>query len=116
MVDGTDFAQVLTEASDIAQSVGQKLTTAHVLLALFTVENRAQVLLRERGADEDRFLQVMTVAPQEADQLVRELCERAREIAQSCGSREADCLHLLIAATRVRCAAQALMMRAGLAL
>src|SRR5215470_237615 len=100
MVDSTDLAQVLGEAQDIAQSVSQKLTSAHVLLALFTVENRAQLLLREKGVDEDRFLQVMTVAPLEPDPVVRELCERAREIAQSCGSREADCLHLLIACTR----------------
>ena len=43
MVDASDLAQVLAEADDIAQSVDQKLTTAHVLLALFTIENRAQV-------------------------------------------------------------------------
>jgi ATP-dependent Clp protease ATP-binding subunit ClpC len=114
MVDSTDLAQVLGEAQDIAQSVSQRLTSAHVLLALFTVENRAQFLLRERGVDEDRFLQVMTSAPQEAEGLVRELCERAREIARNCGSLEADCLHLLIAATRVRCCAQELMSKVGL--
>src|SRR5262249_1204172 len=114
MVDSTDLAQVLGEAQDIAQSVSQQLTSAHVLLALFTVENRAQLLLRERGADEDRFLQVMTAAPYEAEGLVRELCERTREIAQSCGSREAECLHLLIACPRVRCAAQELLVRVGL--
>jgi ATP-dependent Clp protease ATP-binding subunit ClpC len=114
MVDSTDLAQVLGEAQDIAQSVSQRLTSAHVLLALFTVENRAQFLLRERGVDEDRFLQIITSAPQEAEGLVRELCERTREIARSCGSAEADCLHLLIACTRVRCCAQDLMAQVGL--
>ncbi len=114
MVDSTDLAQVLGEAQDIAQSVSQRLTSAHVLLALFTVENRAQLLLRERGIDEDRLLQVITVAPQEPEGLVRDLFDRTREIAQSCGSPEADCLHLLIACTRVRCTAQELLTNVGL--
>jgi len=114
MIDGTDFAQVLAEADDIAISVGQKLTSAHLLLALFTVENRAQLLLKERGIDEDRLLGVMTAAPRELEGLTRELCERSREIAKNCGALEADCLHFLIATTRVRCAAQDLLMRAGL--
>jgi ATP-dependent Clp protease ATP-binding subunit ClpC len=114
MIDGTDFAQVLAEADDIAISVGQKLTSAHLLLALFTVENRAQLLLKERGIDEDRLLGAMTAAPRELEGLTRELCERSREIAKNCGALEADCLHFLIATTRVRCAAQDLLMRAGL--
>ena len=117
MVDSSDLAQVLAEAEDISQSVNQKLTSAHLLLALFTVENRADVLLRERGVDEDRILQVMTRAPSEADGLVRELCERTREVARNSGSREADCLHhLLITVTRVRCAAQDLLIQVGVEL
>ena len=114
MVDSTDFAQVLSEADDIARSVSQKLTTAHALLALFTVENRAHLLLKEKGVDEDAVLAAMTAAPAEQDGLFREVRERTREIAQSCGSREADCLHFLIATTRVRCAAQELLGRTGL--
>ncbi len=113
MVDSTDLAQVLLEAKDIAQSVTQKLSSAHVLLALFTVENPAQVLLKEKGIDEDRLLELMTEAPAEEEHLVRELCQRARVIAQQCDSREADCLHLLIAFARVRCAANDLLTQAG---
>jgi ATP-dependent Clp protease ATP-binding subunit ClpC len=114
MVDSTDLAQVLHEANDIAQSVAQKLTSAHVLLALFTVENRAQLLLKEKHVDEDSLLERMTSQPSEQDGLVRELCMRAREIAQSSGAREADCMHLLVAVTRVRCAASELLSRTGL--
>jgi len=113
MVDSTDLAQVLHEAKDIAQSVSQKLSSAHLLLALFTVDNPAQVLLRERGVDEDRLLELMTGAPTEEEPLVRDLCQRARVIAQQCDSREADCLHLLIAFARVRCAANDLLSQAG---
>ena len=114
MVDSSDFAQVLGEAEDIAQSVGQRLTSAHLLLAIFTVENRAQHFLKDRGINEDLLLEALTSAPQEPEALVRELNERAREIAQGCGSKEADCLHLLIAMTRVRCSAQELMQKVGL--
>ena len=114
MVDSTDLAQVLHEANDIALSVVQRLTSAHVLLALFTVENRAQLLLKERGVDEDALLQLLTAAPAESDGVVRELREKTREIATSLGSGEADCLHLLIAVTRVRCAANELLQQAGL--
>ncbi|MFL5343950.1 MAG: AAA family ATPase [Hyalangium sp.] len=113
MVDSTDLSQVLHEAKDIAQSVSQKLSSAHLLLALFTVDNPAQVLLREKGVDEDGLLEQMTEAPAEEEHLVRELCQRARVIAQQCDSREADCLHLLIAFARVRCAANELLTRAG---
>ncbi|KFE69625.1 AAA family ATPase [Hyalangium minutum] len=113
MVDSTDLAQVLLEAKDIAQSVSQKLSSAHLLLALFTVENPAQVLLKEKGVDEDQLLELMTEAPAEEEPLVRDLCQRARVIAQQCDSREADCLHLLIAFARVRCAANDLLTQAG---
>lgn len=114
MVDSSDFAQALAEADDIARSVNQRLTSAHALLALFTFPNRAQILLRERGVDEDRLLQTMTLSPKEQDPVFRELCERTREIAQSCGCREADCLHFLIAITRLRCSANELLARTGL--
>ncbi|MFL5352364.1 Clp protease N-terminal domain-containing protein, partial [Archangium sp.] len=114
MVDSTDLAQVLHEANDIAQSVAQKATSAHLLLALFTVENRAQLLLKEKGVDEDSLLEKMTAQPSEQDGLVRELCMRSREIAQSSGARETDCMHLLVAFTRVRCAASELLARTGL--
>ncbi len=65
MVDSSDFAQVMSEAHDIARSVNQPMTTAHLLLAMFTVENRAAMLLREKGIDEDRLLELLTSAPSE---------------------------------------------------
>ncbi len=114
MVDSTDFAQVVSEAEDIARSVNQRLTTAHVLLAMFTVENRAALLLTERGINEDVLLELLTQAPSEPEGLVKELREKSREMAASVGSSEADCLHALIAMSRVRCAAQDLLFKTGL--
>jgi ATP-dependent Clp protease ATP-binding subunit ClpC len=112
-VDSTELAQVVAEADDIAASVGHPLTTAHLLLAAFTVPNRAQVLLRERRVDEDVLLGLMTRAPKEPEGTARELLDRARDIARGCGSSETDCGHLLIATTRMRCLALDLLARAG---
>jgi ATP-dependent Clp protease ATP-binding subunit ClpC len=110
VIDSMELAQVLAEAEDIARNVNQKLTSAHQLLALFTVPNRAEMLLRERGVDEDRILLALTGAPREPEGVERDLRERAREVAAGVGAEEVDCLHLLIAMSRVRqsCAYQLL--------
>jgi ATP-dependent Clp protease ATP-binding subunit ClpC len=109
MVDSSDLGQVLAEAEDIARSVGQTLTSAHVVLALFTVDNPGARLLRERGVDEDGLLAKLNGAPTEPEGTLGEVRARAQDIARHCGSPEVDCLHLLIAVTRVRCAAQTLL-------
>ncbi|MFL5271188.1 MAG: AAA family ATPase [Anaeromyxobacteraceae bacterium] len=117
VIASMELAQVLAEAEDIARSVNQKLTSAHQLLAFFTVPNRAEVLLRERGIDEDRILQAMTEKPEETDGLERDLRDRAREVAEGLGAAEIDCLHLLIAMSRVRAsAAHQLLAACGLQL
>jgi ATP-dependent Clp protease ATP-binding subunit ClpC len=102
VIESMELAQVLAEAADIAGSVNQKLTSAHQLLAFFTVPNRAEILLKERGVDEDRILGTMTGKPREPEGIERDLRERARGVAESVGSEEVDCLHLLIAMSRVR--------------
>jgi ATP-dependent Clp protease ATP-binding subunit ClpC len=105
VIESMELAQVLAEAEDIARSVHQRITSAHQLLAFFTVPNRAEMLLRERGVDEDRILLCMTGAPEEPDGIERDLRARARDVADGLGAEEADCLHLLIAMTRVRTSA-----------
>ncbi|BDG01641.1 AAA family ATPase [Anaeromyxobacter oryzae] len=105
VIESMELLQVLAEAEDIARSVNQKLTSAHQLLAFFTVPNRAEVLLKDRGIDEDRILQAMTGAPKEPEGVERDLRERARGVAEGVGADEVDCLHLLIAMSRVRSAA-----------
>src|SRR5512144_3223163 len=96
-IPSMELVQVLAEAEDIARSVNQKLTSAHQLLAFFTVPNRAELLLRDRGIDEDKVLQAMTGQPREPEGVERDLRERAREVAANVGADEVDCLHLLIA-------------------
>jgi ATP-dependent Clp protease ATP-binding subunit ClpC len=116
-IESMELAQVLAEAGDIAASVNQKLTSAHQLLAFFTVPNRAEILLKERGVDEDRILATMAGKPKEPEGIERDLRDRARDIAASVGADEVDCLHLLIAMSRVRaCLAHQLLQACGLQL
>lgn len=94
--------RVLDEARDIAQATEQRLTSAHVLLAFFTVENEAARLLRELNVSEDVLLDQVEgrlVEPQDALPL---LLERASQIAAGCGARQTDCLHMLVAMTRAK--------------
>src|SRR5512142_122326 len=105
VIESADLVQVLAEAEDIARSVNQKLTSAHQLLAFFTIPNRAELLLRDRGIDEDKILQALTEKPGEPEGIERDLRERAREVASGVGAEEVDCLHLLIAMSRVRSSA-----------
>src|SRR5512137_98689 len=117
VIESMELAQVLSEAGDIARNVNQRLTSAHLLLAFFVVPNRAEMLLRERGVDEDRILMAMSGAPEEPEGLERDLRERARQVAEGLRADETDCLHLLIAMTRVRhCAAHQLLAACGLEL
>jgi ATP-dependent Clp protease ATP-binding subunit ClpC len=117
VITSMELAHVLAEAEDIARTVNQKLTSAHQLLAFFTVPNRAELLLRDRGVDEDRVLEAMAELPREPDGVERDLRERAREVAEGVGASEVDCLHLLIAMSRVRAsAAHQLLAACGLQL
>ena len=117
VIESMELAQVLSEAGDIARNVNQRLTSAHLLLAFFVVPNRAEMLLRERGVDEDRILLAMPGAPEEPEGLERDLRDRARQVAEGLRADETDCIHLLIAMTRVRqCSAHQLLAACGLEL
>ena len=54
--DSVELQQIQAEAEDIAKSVAQRASTAHLLLAIFTVPGGADQLLRERGLSEDAVL------------------------------------------------------------
>jgi ATP-dependent Clp protease ATP-binding subunit ClpC len=111
--DSAELSRIAAEALDIAKSAGQAPTTAHLLLATFTVPGPADVLLRERGCDEDRILEELSRArPAEPPELFTQAIDRARQLADDCASPAAEGLHLLVALTRLsRCAAAGLLDR-----
>jgi ATP-dependent Clp protease ATP-binding subunit ClpC len=109
-----ELRQVFEEARDIAQKVGQPMTTAHVLLAMFTLPNHAQVLMGDRRLNEDRILSVIRRGEEEGARLVQDLRGKTEELADGLGSREVNCLHLLLAMTRLKEAvAHQLLVRSG---
>lgn len=88
VIESMELLQVLSEAEDIAQSVNQPLTSAHQLLAFFTVPNRAEILLREKRIDEDRILAVMAGRPRESEAVSRAIRDGARTLAEGAGAWE----------------------------
>ena len=110
----TELRQVLTHAREIARDTDQPLSTGHVLLALFTVQNLAAVLLAERGVDEQFLLSRVERVEREPESLVKELSTRAGQCAREHGDAQVHCLHLLAALTRMPRAFGALwLQRAG---
>ena len=100
--DSAENVRAFLETEDIAARAGQTSSSAHLLLALFTFPNRAQVLLNERGIDEERILREIRVMEDEPKRCLNRIRERAREIARSAGNKDVNCLHILIAITRLR--------------
>src|SRR3954468_14345198 len=99
--DSPDLALIVSEARDIAKAAGDDPSTAHLLLAIFTVDGPADTLLRERGCDEDRILSGLTTRLSEPADSFSLALARARQLAEDCGSDRANGLHLLVALTRL---------------
>jgi ATP-dependent Clp protease ATP-binding subunit ClpC len=102
-IDSAELSQIAAEAADLARGAAQPPSTAHLLLAIFTVPGPADVLLRERGCDEDAVLLELARAgaPREAEGTFAQALERARQLADDCQSERAEGLHLLVALTRL---------------
>ncbi len=56
MTHSAELKQVLSQARDIASQTEQAPSSAHVLLAMFTVPNLAELLLLEREVNEETLL------------------------------------------------------------
>jgi ATP-dependent Clp protease ATP-binding subunit ClpC len=97
-----ELAQVLADAEEIARGARKPFDSTHLLLALFTVPNRAQAALRERGIDDDRLIDLVDKTASEPADVVPAIRERARQVAESQSWPEVDCLHLLTAVARTR--------------
>jgi len=103
-IDSEELKQVAAEAEEIARNASHRLSTTHLLLAIFTLDNEADRLLRERGLTEDDVLAQLTRVgkkPEEADELVAQAMARARQLADDCVHVETDAMHLLVALTRM---------------
>ena len=111
--DSAELSQIAAEALDIAKGAAQPPSTAHLLLATFTVPGPADSLLRERGSSEDHVLAELAslgAAPPEPPESFAQALDKARQLADDCGSAHADGLHLVVALTRLSKSAAAALL------
>ncbi len=99
--DSANTVRVFLEAEDIAARTHQNLSSAHLLLAIFTFTNRAQTFLTDHDITEDRILLELRVMEDEPRNSVQNIRNKARELARGSCSSEVDNLHLLISITRM---------------
>ncbi|MDP2340122.1 MAG: ATP-dependent Clp protease ATP-binding subunit [Deltaproteobacteria bacterium] len=97
-----DLVHALHEARAIADGVSQELSTTHIVLALFTVSNPAELVLREAFVDEDRLLALVGPALVDEPDAVGAVLSAAEETALRCDARSTNTLHLLVALLKVR--------------
>lgn len=97
-----DLSRALHEARAIADGIAAELQTTHVLLALFTVPNPAEIVLKEHFVDEDRLLALVSPALVDEPDAVTTLLAVAEETALRCDARQTNTLHLLVAMLKVR--------------
>ena len=108
--------RVYDQARDISVQSGQPFSTAHILLALFVVPNRAESLLFEHGINEELLLASLVNGETEAGHLCITVQGRAAAFSDSTDSRVVTCLHLLAALTELpESVAYRLLTRCGLA-
>lgn len=95
-----DLSEVLAQARDIALQTRQTMTSAHVLLAIFTVPNPAAAFLKERGITVENLLTAMKSPRAEAPEVLRKIADRSARIASSARADSVTSLHYLAALVR----------------
>ena len=96
-----ELKQVLSQARDIAHQTDQTMSSAHVLLASFTVPNLAELLLHERGVNEETLLSQLRSIEREPPDVLDRLKAGTRRVAEVCSAQRMNCLHLLAALTQL---------------
>jgi ATP-dependent Clp protease ATP-binding subunit ClpC len=110
--------QVLDEAGSIAARAGVPHTSAHLLLALLSLDNEARDLLADRGLSPATVVEKadgLGGSAEEPPEMLNRIRDRCRAMAQSCGSPLVSTLHLVIVLSSVReCLAHRVMAAAGM--
>jgi ATP-dependent Clp protease ATP-binding subunit ClpC len=88
---------ILECAKGLARDTNRKLSSAHLLLALFTTPNQAQHYLREQAIDEDRLLSALKRLEEEPPGMLDTVLERASLMAEGSRVVAMTTLHLFAA-------------------
>lgn len=92
-----ELGSVLSRADELAEKSGRRTSSAHVLLALFTVPNPAQAYLREHEIDDDRLLERLSKVDDDPPGSIDMILERAQKLAIGVRDDSVTSLHLLAA-------------------
>lgn len=95
-----ELVAIHTQARDIARKSGRPASSAHLLLALFTVPNRAAVFLTDRNITVDALLEALRDYAHEDKGVLERVESRATRIATGSGAESINSLHLLAALVR----------------
>lgn len=95
-----ELASIYTQANDIARQCDSPLSTAHLLLALFTVPNQAAIFLEDRSVTVDSLLARSKGMDPEPDGVTDRVDSRSVRIARGSQAEEVGSLHLLAALVR----------------
>ena len=88
---------VLRESNDVARRLEQPLTSAHLLLCLFTLKNRASMFLSDHQVTADRLLEALKTRPKEETATWDRMLRRADDVAQMSNAAHVSSLHVLVA-------------------
>ena len=92
-----ELACVLEQSHEIASSLQQTHTSAHVLLCLFMVENHASAFLSDHEVTIERLMEHLQRAPVEKDTALERIMVRAADTAITSRAPHINSLHCLVA-------------------
>lgn len=96
-----ELEDVFHQAEDIARETGGPMTSGHLLLALFTVSNKAAVFLTDRNITLDELLGHLEATDgDESDGVFEAMVTRGERIARGSSAEQLNSLHMLAALVR----------------
>jgi ATP-dependent Clp protease ATP-binding subunit ClpC len=91
-----ELEQIREESRKVARESGQAYTSAHLLLGLFLVKNRAVLFFEELGVTFELLLQHVNRRPAEPERFIERIDRRAVDVATTNRSDTINSLHLLV--------------------
>lgn len=95
-----EVGSVMRKAKEIAGGPQERMSTAHVLLALFEVPNQASTILNDRAITAGRMQREMEGLESESGHILEKVYDRSERLAQGSRSEAVTSLHLLGALVR----------------
>lgn len=95
-----ELVSIYTQANDIARQCGRTLSSAHVLLSLYTVPNSAATFLEDRNITVDALLTSVRRLAAEDERIMERIQARCTRLAEGSNATAVDSLHLLAALIR----------------